>query len=306
MSGSVRPVAIALDVGGTKVEAALVDATGAVLPGSRRRTTTGRATTPEAMTAAIGTVLHGLRDHHPREIAGVGIGSAGPVNVREGTISPVNLPGLRAYPIGDIVARMLAVDSVALALDGQCIALGEARFGAAREVSSVLGMVVSTGVGGGLVVDGSVVRGRSGNAGHVGQLHGDELDANGAPLTVEETSSGPASIAWAQAHGWAGSTGEELGAAALAGDRIASAAIERSIASIGRVIAEVWTLLDLEVAVIGGGFSRVAPDYVDRVEAIARARAVLPYARSPRVTPAALGDTSPLVGAAALVLTAAR
>ena len=160
---------------------------------------------------------------------------------------------------------------------------------------------MSTGIGGGFVLDGAPFGGASGNAGHIGQTH----VAAGGP-TLEEVASGPASVAWANAQGWRGSTGEDLARDASSGDPTARAAIERSAAAVGAALADAATLLDLDMIAIGGGFSRVSADYVDLVAAALRERAALPYSRATRVVPSALGDEGPLIGAAALIVGPSR
>ncbi|GAA3662395.1 ROK family protein [Microbacterium marinilacus] len=305
-------IALALDLGGTKLDAALVDADGSVLTASRNRRATGRAATPADLDAAIEhTVAHAL-SHLPRdaEFAGVGIGSAGPIDLAAGAIHPVNMPGLHGYGLADAAhrsaARALRHDDFPTRLrhddfptrlrhDGGCLALAESWIGAAAGSRASLSIVVSTGVGGGIVVDGEPIGGASGNAGHLGQtVIGD--------LTLEEIASGPASVAWARSQGWNGETGEDIARDAASGDVVARAAIERSAATVGLGLANASTLLDLDVIAISGGFSRVAPDYVDLVSAALVRTAVLPYARATRVVRSALGDEGPLVGAAALVL----
>ena len=165
-------VALALDLGGTKLEAGLVDADGVVVPSSRFRAATGRDSTPVTLERAVTEVVRRALAVVPAgaALAGVGIGSAGPVYLPGGRVSPLNLPGVPGFPVVDVVRRVLPGVPVALALDGLCIALAEHWTGAGRGASSILGMVVSTGVGGGLVVGGLPVRGSTGNAGHIGQI----------------------------------------------------------------------------------------------------------------------------------------
>ena len=190
-----------------------------------------------------------------------------------------------------------------IALDGTCITLAEHRFGALRGVRNGIAMVVSTGIGGGIVLDGRIVRGHAGNAGHVGQVWVRRPDP-AAPVraTVEAVAAGPATVRWANEHGWLGADGRALAADYAAGHPVAVEAVRRSASAVGHAIAGYAALLDLEVVAIGGGFSRVADDYVELVEAAAHELAMLPAARVIRVVRAALGDDAPLVGAAMLVL----
>ena len=301
-----RTLAVAIDLGGTKVDAALVDADGIVLAETVHRAPTGRAASRDAVIQAIREVAAAaLADVAPGDrLIGIGIGSAGPVDLSRGRIAPLNLPAIAELPIVELVQKLAPGVTVRLALDGACIALAEHWRGAAVGARNALAMVVSTGIGGGLVVDGALVTGISGNAGHIGQLRLRER-APGAPQTdgtLESIASGPASVAWARAHGWTGSTGEEIASAYADGEPVAIAAVRRSAAAVGEAIADVATLLDLEVAVIAGGFARVAEDYLDLVRAAAQDAPVFDYARRVRVEASGLHGDGPLIGAAALVL----
>ncbi|WP_223172016.1 ROK family protein [Microbacterium sp. NIBRBAC000506063] len=180
--------------------------------------------------------------------------------------------------------------------DGGCLALAESWLGATQGATASLSMVVSTGIGGGFVSDGSYASGATGNAGHLGHVHTD----GGAML--EEVAAGPASVAWAQEQGWQGSSGEDLARSAAEGDAVARAAIERSARLVGHALADAATLLDLDVIAIGGGFSFVSDDYVDLVQHALVERAAHDYSRRTRVVRSALGDEGPLIGAAALLL----
>ncbi len=188
-----------------------------------------------------------------------------------------------------------------LAIDGLAITLAEARYGAGRGYANVMGMVVSTGVGGGLVLDGRGISGASGNAGHIGHIQVAGFDddcACGRQGCLEAVASGPSSVRWARAQGWEGATGEELAAAASATspDARARAAIERSARAVGLAIASASALVDLDVVAIGGGFSHSAPDYLDLVRAAADEG--FGFARATRILPADLGSEAPLIGAA--------
>lgn len=300
-------VALAVDLGGTKIEAGIVDDRGVVIDASRHRAPTGRDITPDGMRSAVSTVVSRALDHLPQgaEVAGAGIGSAGPVDLDRGTIHPVNMPGVMGFPLADAVRDAVvvgagAVDAdVTLRHDGGALALAESWLGVAADARASLSIVVSTGVGGGIVVDGRPIGGASGNAGHLGQMH---VATDGGELTLEEVASGPSSVQWAQLHGWQGSTGEQLSEDARRGKRIAREAIERSARAVGRALGDVSTLLDLDVVAISGGFSFVSDDYVDLVAASLVDWAALPYSQATRVVRSGLGSDGPLVGAAALAL----
>lgn len=301
--------ALAVDLGGTKVEAAIVDPNGSVLPGSRHRRPTGQAATSddlarsvtEAVQDAVGALVDATR--HDR-VVGVGIGSAGPLVGSDGRVSPLNLPAWRGYPLGDLVASLVPDVPVVTRIDGIAITLAETWVGAAQGERNVMGMVVSTGVGGGLLLDGRTHGGPSGNAGHIGHVqvagHDDQC-ACGARGCLEAVASGPRTVAWARRNGWAGDSGEQLAERARGGDPIARAAIERSATAVGHAIASTSALLDLDVVAIGGGFSHVADDYIDIVARTVAGHSDFGFVTSTRVVASGLSGEGPLIGAAALI-----
>ncbi|MBN9170416.1 MAG: ROK family protein [Microbacterium sp.] len=295
-------VAMAVDVGGTKAEAALVRDDGSIVEGTRARVPTGASEDAATLRGAIDELVRTCAASPEwAEVTAAGIGSAGPVDLPSGAISPINMTNVRDFGIVDAIRASSGLADVVLRLDGTCIALAELWLGAARGIRNAIVIVVSTGVGGGIVSDGRLVAGRSGNAGHVGQVVIQQVEASPAAATVEGIASGPHTVAWAQERGWPGVTGEDLAAAYRAGDPVATAAVARSAGAVGVGLLDAATLLDLELAVIGGGFSFVADDYPAQVEAAIRAAAVNGYAGRMRVVRAELGGDAPLVGAAALV-----
>ena len=303
-------MALAIDFGGTKVEAALVDPAGAVLPGSRHRAATGAASGSVQVEDAVATAVRGalaaLGDHR---ILGAGIGAAGPLSPAPGTVSPLNLPAWRDYPLRDLVASLLSATGevpVVLRMDGEAIALAEYWIGAGRGAACLLGMVVSTGIGGGLVIGGRTVPGPTGNAGHVGHVAvgdpevADVRCACGGTGCVEAVASGPRTVAWAREQGWPGTTGEELGTAYAAGEPIAVAAVRRSAHALGNALASATALLDLDVIAIGGGFASVAPDYLELAREAFAGRE-FPFVQKARIVRSGLSGEGPLIGAGALV-----
>jgi glucokinase len=196
---------------------------------------------------------------------------------------------------------------VRLGGDGVCMALGERRRGAGRDAAFLLGIVVSTGVGGGLVLDGAPYHGRSGNAGHVGHVvvdheHGPPCRCGGRGC-VEAVASGPAMVRWALANGWAarpGADAETLASAAAAGDPVAVRAFNRGAAALAAMIASVAAVCDLDLVVIGGGVANAGGLLFDPLRAALAGYAGLEFLSGLRVVPGALGGNAGLVGAAAL------
>lgn len=293
-------VVLAIDLGGTKIESAFVDAAGALIPGTRTKSATGREITRAGLVAAIDDCIDHAREVIARgsmSLVGIGVGSAGPVNTGAGTVSPGNLPRVGdEFPLLEVVRRGFGHVPVVLGHDGACIAMAECWVGAAREATTALGVVVSTGVGAGMVDRGRAFGGATGNAGHIGQLR---MDVRGRWL--EQIASGPASVAWAVRRGWEGSTGLELGHAAANGDSVARAAVVRSARALGTALASVGAIIDFELAAIGGGFSRSADDYIDIVRDSFLSAAPLAHVARARIVACALGDEASLIGSAALI-----
>jgi glucokinase len=299
-------IALALDFGGTKVEAALVDDTGSVLTGTRFREPTGSGSGSDLLSTAVDTVITRALGAAPgdAELIGAGIGCAGPIDVSRGRVSPLNVPAWRDYPLLDQVTRFLGDRPVRLRMDGLCITLAEHWVGAAQGYDNVMGMIVSTGVGGGLILDGVTVPGPTGNAGHIGHIEvGGFSDrcACGGIGCLEAVASGPKSVAWARSQGWNGTTGEELAAGYAAGNEIAIAAVERAGRALGQVIASATSLNDLEIVAIGGGFSQVTPDLFGLIRAAIAERTAFDFVTKVVVVPSGLSGDGPLIGAAALI-----
>lgn len=284
---------LALDVGGTKIAAALVD--GAAVRHHVRRPTGDPWRT---VTAVLDEARAGER------VRGVGIACGGPLDPVAGTVSPINIDRWDRFPLRDRVAALVPAVPVALAGDAVCTALGEARHGAGRGVTDLLGVVVSTGVGGGLVLGGRVVHGRTGNAGHVGHV---VVDPEGAACAcggrgcLETVAAGPALVRAARAQGWEGSDAAALATAALGESPVARAVFRRGGLALGRVVASVAAVCDLELVVVGGGVAAAGGLLLDPVAEAVQDHAGLSFLRRLRVVPAALGATAGLVGAAALI-----
>ncbi len=280
-------IALAVDFGGTKVETALVDHTGSLIPGTRFRQTTGPQKTETELAQSVTTSIEQTLATLPAgaELLGAGIGTAGPINEADGLVSPLNVQAWRAYPLRDLVAAQLPGVPVTLRMDGLCITLADHWVGAARGYNNVMGMVVSTGIGGGLILHGNTVSGPTGNAGHIGHVEVAGFDdpcACGGSGCVEAIASGPNSVKWARNQGWDGNTGEELSASHRSGDPVAVRAVERAGRAIGHAIASATALVDLELVAIGGGFSHVAPELFDHIRATIAERTEFTFARSPR------------------------
>ena len=295
---SARGTVLGIDIGGTKMAAALVSADGTILTADRIATPSGDA---DRVFAALGELIERVRgDADP---LAVGIGSAGPLDQQHGLVSPVNIPGWRNFPIVDQVRALTGDVPVTLGLDGHCFALGEFWSGAGRDAHTLLGIVVSTGVGGGLVVDGKPLIGQSGNAAHIGHVVIDqdgEACACGSFGCVEAYASGPRMVARAQRSGWR--TDEDvdaqvLAADAAAGDELALATFDDGAQALAAGIVATAVTVDLTTVVIGGGVAKAGPVLFDPVQAWVKRLAQLPFVTDLTVVPAQL-DNAGLLGAA--------
>ncbi|MEY9490211.1 glucokinase [Streptomyces calvus] len=299
----------ALDIGGTKIAGALVDRQGRILDRAQRPTPAQED--GDTVMGAVDAVL-GALSASPlwQRVGAVGIGSAGPVDASAGTVSPVNVPGWRDYPL---VARVRAATGglpVELIGDGVAITAAEHWQGAARGHDNALCMVVSTGVGGGLVLGGKLHPGPTGNAGHIGHISVD-LDGDRCPCgtrgCVERIASGPNIARRALDNGWRpGPDGDTsaaaVAAAARAGDPVAVASFERAARALAAGIAATATLVEIDIAVIGGGVGKAGEVLFAPLRRALTEYATLSFVRRLAVAPAQMGTDAGLVGAAAAAL----
>ncbi|MGW7632103.1 ROK family protein [Streptomyces sp. FW42] len=299
----------ALDIGGTKIAGALVDREGRILARAQRPTPARED--GDTVMAAVGAVIGDLAASPLWERAGaVGIGSAGPVDASAGTVSPVNVPGWRDYPLVAQVRDAAGGLPVALIGDGVAITAAEHWQGAARGHDNALCMVVSTGVGGGLVLGGRLHPGPTGNAGHIGHISVD-LDGDPCPCgargCVERIASGPNIARRALENGWRpGPDGDTsaaaVAAAARAGDPVAVASFERAARALAAGIAATATLVEIDIAVIGGGVGKAGEVLFTPLRKALTEFATLSFVRRIAVVPARTGTDAGLVGAAAAAL----
>jgi len=288
MVGVVETI-LAVDVGGTKLAAGVVDDGGRLLARAAVPTPTPDDGDGEVWFAALAAVVGQVRTGD--EVA-CGVGCGGPMTPGGEAVSPLNIPHVRSFPLR---ARLAALTGLATWVDNdaKALALGEGWVGAAAGQRDFLAMVVSTGVGGGIVLDGRLLGGASGNAGHIGHV----FVAEGTEAWPRH----PAGLLESEASGTAIAvrTGRP---AAEAPDDVR----RRTGTLVGRAVASVANLLDLQLAVVGGS---VALGYGEAFFAAAQAEvdrlcSHLEFAAGTRVVPAGLGDAGPLVGAAAVSLRA--
>ena len=291
---------LAVDIGGTKMAAGVVSEDGRVPVFDSVPTP---QTDPWGACAAL---LERVADG--REVDGVGIACAGPVDTVAGVVAPINITEwAQGFELVAGVRSVFPDAGTALAMDGAAAALAEFHHGAGRGTPNLLSLVVSTGIGGGIVLGGEIARGRTGNAGHIGHLvvpGSSEPCSCGGVGCLETVASGPSAVRWARSQGWSGNTGRELAEGARSGDAIAVDALHRAGTALGGAIASAAALLDVDLAVIGGGFAQSGtPLWEPMLDAAAR-HARLSFVAGLRIVPAELGGAGTLTGAGLLALTA--
>jgi glucokinase len=278
---------LAVDIGGTKVAAARVDGSGRI--SDRHQASTPRSDDAEEVWRAVQAVVDAALA--PGPVAACGTGCGGPMAPGGERVSPLNIPAWREFPL----RARLGVASGAPAFvdnDAKALALAEGWKGAAAGQRDFLAMVVSTGVGGGIVLDGRLLDGALGNAGHIGHVIVDPggdpcvcgargcLEAVASGLSIERRTGGPASAAGA---GVRAETGR----------------------FVGRAVADVANLLDLRLAVVGGSVALgFGEDFFRAAQAELDASARLDFSAGARLVPVGLGADAPLVGAAAVAFRA--
>jgi glucokinase len=270
---------LAVDIGGTKLAAGVVDDDGHLL--SRHSVATDRADPWPGLRDLVARV----RDGTDADVVGVGCG--GPMTRGGNEVSPLNIPGWRGFPLRAELATLTGL-AVHIENDAKALALAEAWRGGAVGVPDFIAMVVSTGVGGGVFVDGRLLDGREGNAGHIGHVI---VEPDGRTCGC-----GARGCLEAQASGLA------IQAATGRPPRDAPPELVEQVGRwVGRAVASVCSLLDLRLALVAGS---VALGYGDLFFSAAQAelseRARISFVEGAEVRRAALGDDGPLIGAAAV------
>jgi len=293
--------AIGVDLGGTKIEGAVLDE--ALRPVHRVRVATERARGYEHILDRVTEVVAALRPHAP-EARVIGIGTPGSLSARDGTLKNSNTICLNGRPVHADLERRLGLP-VRLENDANCFALAEARGGVAQGHALVFGVILGTGVGGGLVIDGRVWPGPQHIAGEWGHHAIDPAGPVcycGRRGCVETLLSGPAlEAAYCAADGPA-LPAAEIARRAAAGEATAAAVVERYLDRFGRALANLIDILDPDIVVLGGGLSNLDALYTRGRDAVARY--VFNDELTTPIVPNRLGDSAGVIGAALLTMQA--
>ncbi len=284
-------VLLALDIGGTKIAAGLVSREGTVIDRGRIAVRSNQSDENlfNDVAQLVDSMLTKARGQHGAQPVALGVGCAGPMTENAELVSPLNIPCWRDFPL---VPQLRSLTGLPVFADGdaKALALGEGWKGAGKGHDNFLAMVVSTGVGGGIVLNGRLLDGASGNAGHIGHVIVEPSGrrcACGARGCLEAETSGPAIEAI---------TGRPP-------TQPTYEIIQRTGRLVGRGIASVCNLLDLPLAVVGGSvalgfgapFFQAAQNSLDEL-------CRLEFSTGARIVPARLGDDGALIGAAAFAL----
>ncbi len=284
-----RDVVLAVDLGGTKFAAGLMTMRGELL--DRSRVEVERDVGPQshlsALAGIVGEQLEQAVSQHGVRVRAIGIGCAGPIERHCESVSPVNISSWRRFPLRAHLVELTGLP-VYGDLDAKALALAEGWLGAARGVSSFCAITVSTGVGGGFVIDGELLDGATGNAGHVGHIivePGGRRCGCGARGCLEAEASGLA------IEGITGRSPTEP----------TYDIMRRTGRLVGRAAGMICTSMDLDLVVVGGGvalgfaatFFNAAQEEIDAVARVGHGAAA-------RITPVRLGDQGPLIGAGAI------
>ncbi len=293
-------ILLALDYGGTKLSAAIAT------PASREWLALERVISPlnkdaHAEQNAMLALARKLLARRGKTPAAIGVSFGGPVDAARGVVLlSHHVAGWENTPLRDQLRDALRAP-VALENDANVAALGESVYGAGQGCASLFYVTVSTGVGGGWIIDGKIFRGADSVAGEIGHT---VVDPNGPVCVcgrrgcVEMLACGPAIARIARERLARELTAAEVARAARAGDAIAQSVMDDAARALGFGIGTAITLMNPARVVIGGGVAKAGARYFAQVRAAARANS-LPQMRV-EIVPAALGDDAPLWGAIAL------
>lgn len=295
----------ALDIGGTKIAAAIVDEAGRVLARSECPTAPERGF--EDAIGRMRAMLTGACVQSGVQMAGIGIGCTGPVDPMSGLVGDVDfMPSWRGQDLAGALSEAFAVP-VALENDADADALGEARWGASKDKSRLIYVTVGTGIGSGMVFDGVLYRGANGAHPEVAHL---VIEASGPQCYCgargcwEALAGGPAMAAWANAERRASGvegpdwTGAQICELAQRGDRLATQAVEREGWYLGVGIANLVSLYAPDAIVLGGGVVHNIHLYLDKIWKVIRTNCkYVPYEHI-EIGASSLGPDAALIGAA--------
>lgn len=304
---------IGVDLGGTRIRAALLDDNLSIL--MRDETLTLGEEGPDAV---IGRMADLIRSVWPQgeSVLGIGVSSPGPLDPVTGVVlAPPNLPGWHHVPLAQRLNEAFRVP-VYVGNDANVAVLAEVARGAARGCKHAIYVTLSTGIGGGVLIDGRLLLGHGGFAAEIGHM---VMLINGHELRFEQAAAGPALAKQARERIEQGAESiisqlvqgdlsridsKIVGQAAAQGDALALEIVQRAGRLIGLGLTSLLHLFNPEIVVIGGGVSKMGSLLLDPMRAAIRESVIYEgYIDRLRIEMAALGEDVSIIGAAALVHT---
>jgi glucokinase len=302
---------LALDIGGTKLAAGVVD---------REGRTHSFLVEPSRTELGVDRVLAALFELGRSavsssgvpwtDIAAVGIGCGGPLDAKSGVlIAPPHLSGWHDVPVGALAQKEFERPAT-LENDATAAAAAEHRYGAGVGTRNMVYLTISTGVGGGVVIDGSLYRGATGNGGELGHVtvdwDGRRCRGCGRRGCLEAYVSGTSISERAEEAGMGSVTAADVAAAARAGDAAAVRVWDETVEALACGLTSIVNLFEPELVVLGGGVTRSGDQLLAPVRRLVREQAMAPAGAAAEIVPASLGDQVGVVGAAAVVFGAVR
>jgi glucokinase len=305
---------LGIDIGGTKTAAGVMSTSGNLL--TFASAPTPRDADAEELLAFVTALAESACDGSRERLGAVGVGCGGPMNFPDGIVSPLFIPAWRDFPLRVRLAAAFGLP-ITLDNDANAFALGEALFGAGRGARAMLGLIVSTGVGGGIILDGQILHGATGNAGHIGHVivsgEGPRCScgaigcltayASGTGLVARAKQGIRDGIATRLAALESGTlTGQAIVAATGDGDAFAAMLMREAGVALARAIVAAANLLDLDRVVLGGGLIQAGDILLAPMWQEFRERARMPFTRDLDICVTATSQRAGVVGAAALAL----
>jgi glucokinase len=317
MQKSEKPPVLAVDLGGTKIIAAIVSSMGQVMGKMYRLSGAGEG--PEAVISRMFSAIDELLDSGNialSQLGSISVASAGAIDLHKGvvTASP-NLPGWHDIPLRAIVKERYKVDTFLLN-DASAATLGEHRFGAGRGVNNLVLLTVGTGIGGGIIINGELYSGISGSAGEIGHMTIDMdgsrdkcgnigcLEAFVSGKTVEREAidriqrGEKSSLVDIVAGRIEEITAEKVSMAAQTGDSLASEVILKAAICLGAGLVNLVNIFNPEMIIIGGGMAEMGDLLLEPARQVVRERAFRLAAEAVKIVPAQLGNDAGVLGAA--------
>lgn len=299
-------LAIGIDIGGTKTAIGVVNENGEVL----RKTIipTDHSIAPNVMVERISeniySLLHSL-SISINDVEGVGVGAPGPIDTARGEIvCPPNLPGWTNFKLVAELKKRVGI-TVRLENDASLAGLAEMKVGTAKNVKDFLYITISTGIGGGIILDGSLVTGTTGNAGDIGHMVIDPSYGTcicGQRGCFEWIASGTAIARQGKELLKRDVTTEEVFHLYHGGDQQIGTMVNNVFERIGMACVSLINIFDVKLIVLGGGVSKVGKPLVEAVNNYVAKYALNPKGRKTKVKSSTLIENAGVIGAAALIV----